>query len=139
MNPPHDFAMAIFAITLDDNALQLKVKIDREDMEKALIIETKNKDVTDLIVEYISDHTIWIINNQPITFNYHSIKKNEDFYFLETQPIVFNAPFSTIDLYNSCLIEEINKQSNVIYIKQKNKELRGFRMNKNRVQISVDL
>ena len=137
--PPHDFSMAIFAITLEENTLQLKIKLDRGDIEQALAIESVDKNTTKLVADYVVNHTIWMVNNQPIAFTYPSIKKDDDFYFIEAQPIAFNGPFSTLEVYNTCLIEEQTKQSNIIYIKQKDKEMRGFRMNKTRQQISVDL
>lgn len=139
LNPPHDIAMAVFAVTLEANTLKLQVQLDRGDIENALNISTKEEHSTKMIQEYVSTHAIWIINNQPTEFIFTTIKKNEEHYLLEATPIPFTSPFTTIDLHNTCLIEEVAKHSNVIYIKQKDKEMRGFRMNKNRIQISVDL
>ena len=137
--PPHDIAMAVFEVSLEENTLQLKIKVDRGDIDDALQISTHQSQATQLIAEYISKNTIWIVNNTPTEFTFSSISKDEDFYFLEAVPISFTAPFTTLDIHNVCLVEEVAKHSNIIYIKQKGKELRGFRMNKNRVQISVDL
>jgi len=137
--PPHDIAMATFAVTLEENTVQLKVQLDKGDMDATLNIPPKNEDSADKLATYLSKHVIWIINNQPTTFDFTSFKENEDFYFLETAPVNFTTPFTTLDLHNTCLIETVDKHSNVIYIKQKDKEMRGFRMNKKRTQISVDL
>ena len=137
--PPHDIAMATFAVTLEENTIQLKVQLDKGDMDTALNITAKKDGFSEKLASYISSHVIWIINNQPTTFEFTTFKENGDFYFLETTPINFTTPFTTLDLHNTCLIETVDKHSNVIYIKQKGKEMRGFRMNKNRTQISVDL
>ena len=137
--PPHDIAMAIFAVTLEENTVQLKVQLDKGDMDATLSIAAKNDSSSEQLATYISKHVIWIVNNQPTTFKFTSFKENEDYYFLETSPVNFTTPFTTLDVHNTCLIETVEKHSNVIYIKQKGKEMRGFRMNKKRTQISVDL
>ena len=139
LNPPHDIAMAVFAVTLEENTIQLKVQLDKGDIETVLNIDKEAASTKVRIAEYLTKHVIWVINNQPVEFTFTSIQKNEDHYLLEAIPIPFEAPFLTIDLHNTCLIEEVTKHSNVIYIKQKDKEMRGFRMNKKRTQISVDL
>lgn len=138
-NPPHDIAMAVFAVTLEENSIQLKVQLDKTDIETVLNIDKEVASSKVLIAEYLTKNVIWIINNQPVEFTFISIEKSEDHYLLEAVPVPFKAPFMTIDLHNTCLIEEVAKHSNVIYIKQKDKEMRGFRMNKKRRQISIDL
>lgn len=138
-HPPHDIAMATFAVTLEEHTVQLKVQLDKGDMDATLNIAAKQDGSPEKLATYISKHVIWIINNQPTNFKFTSFKENEDYYFLETTPVIFTTPFTTLDLHNTCLIETVDKHSNVIYIKQKGKELRGFRMNKKRTQISVDL
>ncbi len=138
-NPPHDIAMAVFEVTLEENTLQLKIKIDRGDLEEALQLTNDKQNITPLIAHYISKNAIWIVNNKPTSFKFSIIKEDKDFYFLETTPIEFTVPFTSLDIYNTCLIETVDKHSNLIYIKQKGKEMRGFRMNKKRTQISVDL
>lgn len=137
--PPHDIAMATFAVTLEEHTIQLKVQLDKGDMDATLNIAAKNDGSSEKLATYVSKHVIWIINNQPTTFEFTSFKENEDFYFLETAPVNFATPFTTLDLHNTCLVETVDKHSNVIYIKQKGKEMRGFRMNKKRTQISIEL
>ena len=137
--PPHDIAMAVFAITLAENSAQVKIQLDKGDIDELLTTTTTAASSNEKVAAYISKNTIWIINNQPTTFKFISFSENEDFYFLETAPVNFTAPFTTLDLHNTCLIEAVDKHSNVIYIKQKDKEMRGFRMNKERTQISIEL
>ncbi len=139
LSPPHDIAMAVFAVTLEENTLRLQVQLDRGDIEKAVNLPTENDNSTKVIQEYVMNHAIWIINNEPTEFNFITIRKDDEFYYLEAEPINFTTPFNTIDIHNTCLIEEVDKHSNVIYIKQKDKKVRGFRMNKKRVDISVAL
>jgi len=138
-SPPHDIAMAIFEINLVDQTAHFKIKIDKGDIDGVLQISTLEKGRSEKIATYLSKNTICLINNQPLDFKFNLIKNNGDFYFLESSPISFNTPFSTIDLYNTCLIETVENHSNVIYLKQKDKKMRGFRMNKDRTQISIDL
>lgn len=137
--PPHDIAMAVFAITLAENTIQLKVQLDKGDMDNILNIAPEKGDISEKLATYISENVICLVNHQPTSFAFIAFKENEDFYFLETNPVPFKAPLTTIDLHNTCLIETVDNHSNVIYIKQKGKEMRGFRMNKKRTQISVDL
>lgn len=138
-SPPHDIAMGIFALTLVENSAHLKVQLDKGDIDELLKTGNTATNSNEKIVAYISEQTIWIINNQPTTFKFTSIEENEDYYFLETASVNFTTPFTTLDLHNTCLIETVDKHSNVIYIKQKDKEMRGFRMNKKRTQISIEL
>lgn len=140
LNPPHDIALAVFAITMEENTIQLKIQLDRGDIEEALKIDEQAIDKnTQKIVEYVAINSSWIINNQSMDFDFNIIRKDKDFYYLEAVPIKFDTPITTLDLHNTCLIKEVTKHSNVIYIKQKDKKMRGFRMNKKRTQISVEL
>lgn len=139
LSPPHDIAMAIFEVTLTKNEIQLRIKLDIDDINTSLQLTPEKTPTKELITKYLKKHTIWLINNQLTTFDAISIEKNEEFYLVETAPIQFNDAFTTIDLHNTTLIESVDKQSNVIYIKQHGKEVRGFRMTKDRVQISVNL
>jgi len=66
-----------------------------------LQISAINESSTEKISTYISTNTIWLVNNQPTSFEFSTIKKDKDFYFLESVPIHFSAPFSTLDLHNS--------------------------------------
>lgn len=138
-SPPHDIAMAVFAITLAENSAHVKIQLDKGDIDELLKIANSATNSKKKIAAYISKNTSWIINNQPTSFQFTSFTENKDYYFLETDSVNFNTPFTTLDLHNTCLIETVDKHSNVIYIKQKDKEMRGFRMNKKRTQISVEL
>lgn len=140
LNPPHDIAMAVFAITMEENTIQLKIQLDRGDIEEVLKIDGQAIDEnTQKVAEYIAEKSNWIINNKSMKFDFNTIRKDKDFYYLEAIPIKFDTPITTLDLHNTCLIEEVNKHSNIIYVKQKGKKMRGFRMSEKRTQISVEL
>ena len=137
--PPHDIAMAVFALTIEQNTLQLQVKVDREDIEKALKTGKGLEASASKISRYIEENTVWIVNKEQIVFTFTTSKKDKEFYYLETAPLQISKPITNINLQNTCLIREVNKHSNIIYLKQKDKEMRGFRMNEKRVQISITL
>lgn len=137
--PIHDIAMATFSVTLENEALLLKIKLDVEDINASLNLAPSETATIALMTTYLRKNTSWLVNHQPISFNFISIEKNDEFYLLEATPVPFDVPITKIELRNTTLIEQVAKQSNIIYIKQKGKEVRGFRMTKDRVYISVDL
>ena len=138
-SPPHDFAMAIFAFSIEENRVQLKIKLDKGDINEVLKIEILKEGLSKKVSDYVSRNLMLIINNQPAEYEFKAIKNNKEFYLLETAFILFKSPITNLELNNTCLIETVDKHSNIIYIKQKGKEMRGFRMNKNRTKILVDL
>ena len=138
ITPPHDISMAIFAISIEQNTIQLKVQIDRADIEKALNIPIEQIN-TDRIAQYVADNTTWSLDNTPLGFTFISINKDEEHYLLETAPLSIKTDAHNLKLQNTCLLEEIADQTNIIYFKQNKKELRGFNMNKDRTEILIDL
>ncbi|MEM6317285.1 MAG: DUF6702 family protein [Bacteroidota bacterium] len=140
LQPTHDVAMAVFAVTLEeDGTFQLKIKLDVEDLNTALALGPTESPTTELLTTYLQENTSWFVNNQSANFHVISVTQNEGFYLLEAAPIQFKTPFTSIELKNTVLLEQVDQQSNVIYIKQEGKEVRGFRMTKERVEVSVDL
>lgn len=136
--PPHDIPMGIFSLTFEQEQIRMDIKLEVEDVEKAVAAHFKQKSTDRLVEKYILKHTSWSINDQPLTPELCSTEKQADHYLIKMDFVTPSLPLTTMTIVNECLLQEIDKHSNVIYIQQ-NGERRGFRLHKDRTQTTFEL
>jgi len=137
----HDIAMAVFNIELNDKLLTLNIKLDKEDLEGLLSVDTENEiDLThevSLVQEYVDKNFYLLTNDLKVNFRVESISKNDYFYHVKMISInQFEEVISSFQLKNTCLVETVNGHSNIINFKL-NEQSRSFRMHKGRQRIEV--
>ena len=136
--PSHDIPMGVFNLTFEEDKIRMDIKFELEDIEKGTSQYFKKKSTDRLVEQYILQHTSWSINDQPLIPKLCSTEKLEDHYFLKMDFALPAVPLTKMTITNNCLLEVINKQSNIIYIQQYG-EQRGFRLHKDRTQTSFEL
>ena len=67
-----------------------------------------------------------------------STEKEAEHYYIIIHFDTPALPLTTMTIDNDCLLQEIDKHSNIIYINRKGQQ-RGFRLNKDRKRTSFEL
>jgi len=136
--PPHDIPMGIFSLTFEQEQIRMDIKLEVEDIEKAVALHFKQKSNDRLVEQYILKHTDWSINGQTLNPELCSTEKQEDHYLIKMNFDTPSYPLTTMTIVNECLLQEIDNQSNIIYINQYG-EQRGFRLHKDRKETTFEL
>ena len=134
----HDIPLGIFHLTFEQEHIQLDIKLEIEDIEKAVGLEYQKKSNDRLVEQYIVAHTKWTINGQALVPELCSTEKEEEHYYIIIHFIAPTLPLTTMTIDNDCLLEEIDSHSNIIYVNHKG-EQRGFRLHKERRSTSFEL
>ncbi len=130
----HDIEIAKFDVYQENDNLYLNIKFDKEDLNLAL---KKDKVTKKTIQNYLNKNTTWVINHQNMKFKVNEILEDRLFYQVKC---IFNKTISNIkniEVYNTCLLEETKKHSNIISF-QLNGKNRTFRMHQQRKKINVN-
>lgn len=135
--PPHDIPLGIFQLNFDEAQIEMDIKLEAQDIEKAIELKYNGKKTEPLIGQYILEHTNWQINGISLIPEFCSTEQEQNHYLVK---INFPKPKDVLvnmTILNKCLLKEIENHSNIIYI-QRNGEMRGFRLNKKRMQTTFD-
>lgn len=136
----HDIPVAYFELHLDKVPHELSIEMDARYLY--LMIDRKQDErALNIINEYFS-------NNLQIQINESST--NIALQFIETLPnghLKINGLLekkddllpSSILIKNTCFVEVVDRQINSLLIYQKDKDLRGFKMDQERIEINIDL
>jgi len=134
----HDIPLGIFNLTFEENTIQLEIKLEVEDIEKAVSELYQQKSNDRLVEQYILEHTTWMVNAQTLVPVLCFTEKGAEHYYIHINFTTPSVPLNTMTIKNDCLLQEIDNHSNIIYVNYKG-EQRGFRLHKDRVRTSFDL
>ena len=136
--PPHDIPLGIFSLTFEDGQIQMDIKLEVEDIEKAVGLYYQQKSNDRLVEQYVLKHTEWYINDTQLIPELCSTDIIEGHYLLKMNFIAPSLPLTSMTIENKCLLQEIKNHSNIIYVHQ-NGQRRGFRLHKERQQTTFEL
>ena len=121
----HPIYISSTNVVINDDKLEIKVKLFRDDLEDGLrdfhgfsiSIDSPNKieKKKNLIDQYINDKLTLIINNEKINFfikDYSLINDVLEVYFIQN----FTKKTKDIRITNQLLIEVYSEQSNIIFL-----------------------
>ena len=136
--PTHDFPMAAFKFVFTEEASSLSVSFDKTDIDSVLSLDEQTLAKKDRIKEYFLAHFKLVVNEEETLLHFERFEEVGDHYQLH-----FSFPQSRLDIVtlkvrNTCLVEEIEDQTNVMYFEYDD-NTRGFRMHKGRQEIEVTL
>ena len=139
----HDVSVAFFDLKVSEDGIELEMKFIKENMEKVLKESYPNTDFSNklnkhkIIETSLSTHLRWIINGSAKNCVIDQISEDEHYIFITA---LFSKPqhsIQRIEIYNTCLIEQIHEHSNIMSFHIHNKE-RMFRLHRKRVRILVE-
>jgi len=138
---PHAGNTTFFNIHLDKNPNELVIEMEGSYLNWLFNTSAKEKNNETLVSSYLNEHLKIHINGklyvidvctiEPDNFGHTFVKAQ--FYRAE------NFAIKTLSIENTCFLKKVDEQVNVIMIYQKDKEMRGFKMSKERIEIEVDL
>lgn len=143
----HDVKLAIFEIYEQEEKLNLFVRIDREDLETAIGVQLneivgKGEDTEALQVilqTYFDENIQWDFDGKKVETQIFDISF-PDKYYVNVESVLFDIKpkiIQKIKVTNTCLLKEIEGQSNVIKSHLYGK-VRGFRLHQDRTSTTID-
>ena len=139
----HDVPLAFFDLKESEDAIEVKMKFIKEDLEAALLAVYPNADFREEKVKeknieaYLSSHLRWVINNTAKNCIITQISEDEHHILISGIFSKPQRPIQRIEIYNTCLIEYIPKHSNIMNFHFHGKE-RMFRLHKKRIRTVVE-
>lgn len=139
--PPHAGNSAFFNIHLDKNPVELVLEMETNYL--GFIFNSSAEGVGGELAanEYLNQYFTIYFNNETCLLNVCSIEPdNFGHTFIKAQILnETNSKIETIRIKNTCFLNNVDEQVNVIMIYQAGKEMRGFKMTEERKEIEVDL
>lgn len=138
----HEIPLAFFTFNIDDNTIHLEIQFDVEDLNDA-VVGASTKSMTDnqtaLISKYILENFNLSVNGEDLSIRIENIVKNEEHYLITVFPNCVNDKIKSMNIKSTCLINEIDKHSNIIRLHQQGESERGFRLHKGRLSTAIIL
>lgn len=133
----HDVRMAVFEISEKNNAFDLFVRFDREDLLIALREYCPDyNQLTDCFVEYMDSNLNLQFNGQPVELVYDKHLFEQDFVELNFQLKTSESLVKTIKVENTCMIQSMEGHLNIVK-SMLNGRSRSFRLDKDRVETII--
>ncbi|MGL1887362.1 MAG: hypothetical protein OCD76_12685 [Reichenbachiella sp.] len=140
----HDLKTAFFQIYEIDEQCFIQVKLDRNDLEKALMAECNVHKVLDeaviqsSVMNYLDDRLSISMDGQSTNLNYYEVTMDEDYFVVQGVFEGFNAcvPIKKIAVRNTCLVDQVSGHNNIIQLTINDKK-RSFRLNEDRVTTTI--
>jgi len=142
LNPVHDFNLSLVDITISEDVLEVGMRFEKDDFIFGLLGEATNEAFTPSdkhIQSYINSHTAIQLNQKLYSLLLKKTSFDEEHVFLQFKQISVKEKIRTIDLFNTSLLDTFNDQIHVIQLHQEEVEMRGFQMDKNRIEISIQI
>lgn len=138
----HDYNVSMVDIYIESDHVSVEFKFERDDFytslfQKKVSLGTVPSDK--VIQTYMDAHTSLKVNDQVIQFDLADTKIEEDHILLSFEKVDITTRVISINFFNTSLLEKFDDQIHIIHIHQKDKDLRGFQMDKDRTSISVEL
>ena len=132
----HDFKLSMLNFYVEDNELAVEFRFEKNDLIASI---NQNSDATNVLPSeeqiqfYLAAQTTLKINEKAVT------RIVEDHIHLLFAKVEVPSQIKSIHFFNTSLLDKFNDQIHIIQIHQKDKELRGFQMDKDRTSILEEL
>jgi|GEM_PF-1263000 len=138
----HDIAIGNFEVSQEGGKLKLLAKLDKEDLETLASYQSKEvskmQTNIDFVQVYLDKHFRLGINGQMVQFNVEKLSDDREYYTIElVSEGTFDQRISEVTLQNTCLLDYVEKQSNIVHFSI-NEKTRSFRLHKERTKITVN-
>lgn len=139
----HDLQLGVFDFYKDDNTLRLDMRLDKEDLVRAVQIRypyldlaTDSSAFKSCIEEYILENLSIKVNEQQtqIAFYSQQYKKDVISIFANISPSVSSV--DNIYIKNTILLDLVEDQANIVTARLYDKE-RSFRLHKDRISTTI--
>ncbi|MEM6768544.1 MAG: DUF6702 family protein [Bacteroidota bacterium] len=135
--PNHNMPVAIYSLKIQEDRIHMEVKFDKENIRAAIQNQYSAAVSPKLIVDYFITHSKWVVNEHELLIQGTSVQSDHEYYHLSLTLPFENKELLKLELHNTCLIAEVEDQSNIIMITYEGKE-RAFRLTKSRPTAKID-
>lgn len=138
---PHAGNVSFFSIHLDKVPNELVLEIESDYLGWMFDSYEQGLDTELAVNEYLNQHLKVYLNEELCLLNVCEIEPGKDGHTFINIQIHRDKNFDikTMRIDNTCFLKEVEEHVNVIMIYQEEKEVRGFKMNKERKKIEVEL
>lgn len=140
----HNLKAAFFKIYQEGKVYYMDITLDEYDVTETLkkeyphLKKEKNKqEFKDCLVEYIENNLELQFDLQDVEVDYQKFQFKKDIIKVFTQLETSAQKVQKIKVYNTCLVEDIPQQSNLLKVNLYNRE-RTFRLHRGRKKTVVD-
>ncbi|MEQ9301992.1 MAG: hypothetical protein RIF33_25660 [Cyclobacteriaceae bacterium] len=131
----HEFKMGLFEINREGDELSLLVRLDRLNLLEAITCSDYNQ-VDQCFQDYVGQHMVLLINEQPIVPQLENAEITDDFveisYFLTDD----FSKVEMVEFTNTCLVAEVDDHINLFRLNITDKS-RTFRLDKDRMSTKI--
>lgn len=134
----HDIQMAKFRMVEEENGYSFHLSFDRKDILEAVYAASAyEEDVLSQISKYVKAHLTYTIDGADVKYSMDDIEYTNDNILLKGEFEHFNGTIKKIRVENTCLINHVPGQLNIMefYIKEKK---RFFRLSADRIATVVE-
>lgn len=136
--PAHDVHLAVFNLSQEEEALQLIVTFDKQDLlNNTLHTTAEDPQLLAKIDAYLQEHMQLTINAQACQFAFSTITEEPLVYQVSGSSQPFGESPKEIHLQNTCMLAEVPRHENIIHFVMHGKT-RSFRMSAARQEISLN-
>lgn len=135
----HDVKISIFELQSKNNFLEFSMQFDKKDLAKAIcmISPIKVSEHFDNIQDYLASNLSLHFNDEKVQICFTQLREDE--YHVKINAMIYypEASIKTIKVVNTCLIDIIDENLNIVNTRLYNK-FRSFRMDKERTSIFIE-
>ena len=136
--PVHEVPLAIFNLNIEANSVSLDILFDKADLENAVKQQPSSSAFQQQIEDYLLQNMQWLFNQKMVAFEICSMVKNREHYQIKVDFVGFKEELTQVEISNTCLVETIDKHSNILNVFYKKKQ-RSFRLHKARTKTLFEL
>ncbi len=132
----HDFKLAHYELSRNDDEIELHVTIDRFDFLQAVALCSQNKELSACMSEYLKMHFRLSFNGMEKEYEYLGHEITADFVEIDFTFGSFPQKIEEIDVFNDVLLEQYKEQENIVVSRFHDRK-RSFRLNKGRIETTI--
>jgi len=139
--PPHAGHTTFFNIHLDKKPNELVIEMETSYLGWLFNKSAEGVNGEMAVGEYLNEQIKIYFNDEYCSLTVNNIEPDNfghsfvNAHFNRAE----NSNIKSLRIENTCFLNKTDEQVNVIMIYQKDKEMRGFRMSKDRIEIDVEL
>lgn len=134
----HDMPIAFFNLMIEEEGVGLTIMLDKTDFEATLKPRASGALSPGEIETYLYENMTWFFDGERADIDICTIEQVQDHYQIKARFAESAPSFSGVKVINTCLVDSIEKHSNVLNVEYAGKK-RAFRLHKDRTQTVFDL
>ena len=137
----HELRIARFDITTAEEGHSVRIAMDLENILLTLEAEYGPIDMSDtefngMVTSYLQQHFNLKINGAPAPYRLNTFELTNDLLVISGTLQVTSGTISIIDVHNTCMVDSIRGQSNIVCVQMDGKS-RSFRLHQGRPSTTI--